>query len=449
MLDQSRQVNGLDKSREQLAEELAALRQQLAQHQLQKQHNRNLALLNQVSQALIATLDLPQILEKLLRAAVEITNAGGSSVWLWDEDRAGELVCRAILLDGEFLSPRDLRLRPGEGIAGWVAQRGQSACVGDAQEDPRFSSRIDNQVRFHTTALLAVPLKMRDQISGVLEVVNKHSPIPGVQPAEFSVDDCLLVEMLAASATIAIYNARLVEALRQYGMELEARNQELDAFAHSVAHDLKNPLGHVVGYAELLGQKHSMLTRAERQRSLITIAQTGRKMSNIIDELLLLAGVRKIKKVEMAPLDTASIIAEAQGRLADLVADHQAVIRVPDSWPIALGYDPWVEEVWVNYISNAILYGGRPPRIELGATALEDGWVRFWVRDNGNGLTPEEQSRLFTSFERLDRVRAKGHGLGLSIVRRIVEKLGGRVSVESQVGLGSIFGFTLPGPEQR
>jgi PAS domain S-box-containing protein len=409
------------------------------------QHNRNLALLNQVSQLLIATLDLPQVLEKLLRAAIEITDAEGSSVWLWDEERPGELVCRAILLEGEFTSPGNLRLGPGEGIAGWVAQRGKSALVGNVRQDTRFFPGIDQKIDYRTTSLLAVPLKMRDQISGVLEVVNKRDAGSGKKATSFSTDDRLLVEMLAASAAIAIYNARLVEALRQYGMELETRNQELDAFAHSVAHDLKNPLGHIVGFAELLEESHTNLSDHERQQCLSTIAQTGRKMSNIIDELLLLAGVRKKDKVEMHPLDTTAVVNEALGRLADLTRKHGALINLPDDWPVAMGYGPWVEEIWVNYLSNAILYGGEPPRIQLGATEEPDGHIRFWVRDNGNGLTPEEQARLFTSFERLDRVRAKGHGLGLSIVRRIVEKLGGQVGVESQVGVGSVFSFSLPG----
>jgi signal transduction histidine kinase len=119
-----------------------------------------------------------------------------------------------------------------------------------------------------------------------------------------------------------------------------------------------------------------------------------------------------------------------------------------------------VEEVWVNYLSNAIKYGGQPPRVELGSSLQdpplagggptaqsapsETGWVRFWVRDNGLGLTPDEQGRLFTLFTRLEQTRVKGHGLGLSIVRRIVDKLGGEVGVESEIGEGSTFWFTLP-----
>ena len=87
---------------------------------------------------------------------------------------------------------------------------------------------------------------------------------------------------------------------------------------------------------------------------------------------------------------------------------------------------------------------GRPPWLELGGERQPNGLIRFWVRDNGKGLTPEEQAQLFTPFTRLDPVRAMGHGLGLSIVRRIVKKPGGQVGVESQVGQGSTFFFALP-----
>jgi two-component system sensor histidine kinase/response regulator len=235
------------------------------------------------------------------------------------------------------------------------------------------------------------------------------------------------------------------EALRQYTLELQARNEELDAFAHTVAHDLKNPLGRIVGFAELLEEDCAKLPDDELCRYLHMIAQNGRKMSNIIDELLLLSSVRQTEKAEMKPLDMARIVSEAQGRLADLIEKHQAEIILPEAWPVVLGHAPWVEEVWVNYLSNAIQYGGQPPRMELGATGQADGSVCFWVRDNGPGLKPEEQAHLFTPFTQFAQVRAEGHGLGLSIVRRIVERLGGQVGVESQIGQGSIFTFTLPG----
>jgi PAS domain S-box-containing protein len=238
------------------------------------------------------------------------------------------------------------------------------------------------------------------------------------------------------------------EALRQYAAELEARNEELDAFAHTVAHDLKNPLGILIGYSEILGDEEyrPTLSAKKMNKYLQAIARNGRKMSRIVNELLLLAGLRQTE-VEMGPLDMAAIMTEVQQRLAGMIEEHHAEVTLPDTWPEALGYGPWVEEVWVNYLDNAIKYGGRPPRVELGGTEQPDGLRRFWVRDNGHGLTPEEQSRLFTPFTRLEQVRVKGHGLGLSIVRRIVEKLGGEVGVESEEGKGSVFSFTLPGEE--
>jgi PAS domain S-box-containing protein len=234
------------------------------------------------------------------------------------------------------------------------------------------------------------------------------------------------------------------EALRQYTAELEARNEELDAFAHTVAHDLKNPLGLVVGHAETLEADYDTLPSEALQVHVRAIARNTRRVSRIIDELLLLSGLRQME-VEMMPLDMASIVAEARQRLAYMIEGQQAEIVLPETWPVALGYGPWIEEVWINYLDNAIKYGGRPPRVELGAAAQPEGMVRFWIRDNGPGLKPEEQARLFTPFTRLDQVHARGHGLGLSIVRRIVEKLGGQVEVESEVGQGSTFAFTLPG----
>jgi signal transduction histidine kinase len=198
---------------------------------------------------------------------------------------------------------------------------------------------------------------------------------------------------------------------------------------------------------------------AERLRSYThTIAQSGHTMNNIIDELLLLSSVREMDEIDTRELDMKEIVNMVENRLAYSTEEYEAEVIVPDEWPVAIGYSPWVEEVWINYMTNAFKYGGEPPRVELGADVLETGtpeaddaagkvrqrMIRFWVRDNGYGLTPEEQMRLFTPFERLHQVRVEGHGLGLSIVRRIVEKLGGQVGVESTVEQGSVFYFTLP-----
>lgn len=232
-----------------------------------------------------------------------------------------------------------------------------------------------------------------------------------------------------------------LEELACANAELKARNEELDAFAHTVAHDLKGPVASLVTYGDMLQGGFIDMSEESLQVYLDIILQSGHKMVNIINELLLLASVRKAEDVTLEPLDMPSIVAEACARQADLIKKHDAEIVLPGQWPVVLGRGSWIEEVWVNYISNAIKYGGQPPRLELGSD-LEGETIRFWVRDNGPGLTPEEQARLFTPFERLHQVRAEGHGLGLSIVRRIVEKLGGQVGVDSE-GTGSTFWFRL------
>lgn len=233
------------------------------------------------------------------------------------------------------------------------------------------------------------------------------------------------------------------ESLRQSNIKLKAHVKELDAFAHTVAHDLKTPLSVIVGFSDLLGEEH--LSEKERQEGLDAIQRHGVKMGTIIDELLLLASIRKVGEIELEPLDMATIVAEVQDRLSGMIEEHGAEIVLPDTWPVALGRGSWVEEVWTNYLSNALKYGGTPPVVTLGATECADGWVRFWVQDNGPGLDKAQQAQLFTQFTRLHQERAKGHGLGLSIVQRIVGKLGGKVGVESTPGAGSRFWFSLRG----
>jgi len=289
---------------------------------------------------------------------------------------------------------------------------------------------------------VVVPLYIQQQLVGTLNLESQAA-------RAFTPDHIAIATEVAALLAVAIRQARLFEqaqqeikdriqaeeALRQYTAQLEAQNAELNAFAHTVAHDLKNPLATLIGYAQLLEHSMSKISEETRQEALEAIVHSGLKMGTIVDELLLLASVRAKTDIELHPLNMERIVTEARGRLLHLIEETEGTIIA------------WVEAVWANYISNALKYGGRPPRVELGATEQEDGWVRFWVRDNGPGLTPEQQAHLFTPFERLHQLRVSGHGLGLSIVQRIVRRLGGEVGVESNVGHsgGSTFYFTLPG----
>jgi PAS domain S-box-containing protein len=232
-------------------------------------------------------------------------------------------------------------------------------------------------------------------------------------------------------------------ALLKSNETLKIRNDELDAFSHTVAHDLKNPLTLVIGYAGLLNEAAGDMKPAEVKQYLSNILLNSKRMNSIIESLLLLAEVRQ-EDVALDALDMKFVVDESLSRLNYMIQEYMAVIVMPDEWPACIGYSSWVEEVWVNYITNAMKYGGRPPRIELGADLSMDGYVRYWVKDNGKGILKEDIEKLFSPLTRLGAGTIKGYGLGLSIAKRIVEKLNGKIGVESLAGQGSKFWFALP-----
>jgi signal transduction histidine kinase len=168
-------------------------------------------------------------------------------------------------------------------------------------------------------------------------------------------------------------------------------------------------------------------------------------MSKIIDELLKLSIIRR-EDVKLIPIDNSKILEDVLKRLDTQIKESRATILKPSHWPIVLGNPQWLEEVWVNLISNAIKYGGSPPVINLGYELETGQSCVFKVEDNGNGLSAASLERIFDDFERLGRKDVEGHGLGLAIVKRILQKLGGQVTVSSSAiqGQGCVFSFTLP-----
>ncbi len=223
--------------------------------------------------------------------------------------------------------------------------------------------------------------------------------------------------------------------------ELQARNDELDAFAHTVAHDLKNSIHGVMGWAEILRDDGPGLPPDAHREIADVVVATAQKMGTVVHELLLLAGVRQAS-VEVRPVAMGDVVAEAMARALHAPGASVVPAGLPTHWPVALGHAPWIEEIWVNYLTNAAKYGG--PTVTLGAGPSASGQARFWVHDDGPGLAPEAQQGLFVPFSRVGAVDVEGHGLGLSIVRRIAERLGGTCGVESAPGAGTRFWFALP-----
>lgn len=227
-------------------------------------------------------------------------------------------------------------------------------------------------------------------------------------------------------------------------LEKRALLDELDAFAHTVAHDLKNPIGSLMMRVGLLRTNWNTVTEEKKLVHMQELESSIVRLNTIVEELLVLAGVGR-QSVKSLPIDMTEVLAETVERVAHLIKKSGAEISQLRAWPVGYGHAPWVVEIWTNYLSNALKYGGTPPVVQLGASPVpERNCVRFWVQDNGPGLTPGQQAQLFQQFSRVTETRVKGHGLGLSIVRRIAEKLGGSVGVESQLGAGSRFWFELP-----
>ena len=236
--------------------------------------------------------------------------------------------------------------------------------------------------------------------------------------------------------------ARDISARKKVEEERELLIQDLEEFAQTVAHDLKNPLNTIIGYSNLLASIDYL--HENDVQLLKSIERLSYRMNYITDELLRLAEVRNLDTIPIEALHMAQLIENVQDRLSYMIDKENAILIIADTFDVALGYAPWIEEVIANYLSNAIKYGGNPPVIEMGSTLLEDNMVQFWVRDNGAGLDEEQQARLFAKFTRLNNVRVSGYGLGLSIVKRIMDKLEGRFDVESTPNEGSTFSFILP-----
>jgi PAS domain S-box-containing protein len=212
-----------------------------------------------------------------------------------------------------------------------------------------------------------------------------------------------------------------VDAGEGHGEETE----DTDSFTFGVAHDLKNPLSLILGYADLVQSDAEHMTGDELRKCMNSILFNGRKMISIINSLLLLASVRR-EPVHFEALNMQSIVTDALRRLRKSIEQAGITVKLPDRWYQASGHAPWIEEVWVNYIGNAVKYAGKGCHIGIEAVCLDDGRLRYSVTDDGPGIPADRLDELFVPFSRLSRVNTEGHGLGLSIVKLIIEKSGGR-----------------------
>jgi signal transduction histidine kinase len=320
-------------------------------------------------------------------------------------------------------------------------------------------------LRKHLCDVILLDLSLPDAngLNSILKLKEKYPSIPIiilsgqaadqtiVKAVQHGAQDYLAKNDLTANLLLktihyTIERHRLLLEIQGRAEELENQNLALNDFAHTVAHQIQGLLSQMVGYASLVDSHYQDQLSISAQQAVDQIMQSGYKMNNVITELLFLASMGS-EKVQVNELDTSRIIAEVMKRLHYHIRETKAEIHLPDSWPDALGYAPWIEEVWLNYMSNGLKYGGDenvPPILRLGATRESNGMIRFWLADNGPGISEMDQKRLFKPHTRVTSKKIRGEGLGLSICWRIVNKCGGEVGVESNENSGSCFWFTLP-----
>ena len=230
---------------------------------------------------------------------------------------------------------------------------------------------------------------------------------------------------------------------RQYERRLEESNERLEQFAYAASHDLQEPLRMVSSYLQLLEQRYADDLDADGEEFIDFAVDGAERMREMIDALLKYSRVDK-GEASFGPVDLEDVLDDVRGDLRMRIEEHDAEIAA-DSLPTVYGDEEQLRHVFQNLLDNAIEYSGAaPPRVDVSAERRGDEW-RIAVRDDGIGIDRDDQDRIFDVFERLHALdEHEGTGIGLALCERIVERHGGDIWVESELGEGSTFYFTLP-----
>ena len=238
---------------------------------------------------------------------------------------------------------------------------------------------------------------------------------------------------------------RLEERVRARTSELQERNDDLAAFAYSISHDLRSPLRAMEGFSQALIEDHGdRLDEAGRHHA-ERVVKAARRMDQLIDDLLAYSQLSRAE-LPLTRVDLGRLVRSALEQIDGDVRTRQARIVVDDGLPTVVGHGGTLTQVLVNLLANGIKFvpGERAPEVRVRAEARA-GRVRLWIEDNGIGIAPEHHERIYRVFERLHGATDyPGTGIGLAIVRKAMERMGGSTGVESDVGRGSRFWIDLP-----
>ncbi len=375
-----------------------------------------------VARDLATTLDLDTLLNHIVRLAADLNEAEEASILLY-ELKKQQLYFQAST-DLENAAKMRGIIIPAESIAGWVALHREPVIVTDVHQDVRFFRNIDNLLQFNTRSIVAVPMFHKEELIGVLEVINKRTDT-------FTPLDQEVMIILAGQASVAITNARLF--------------QQSDLIAELV-HELRTPLSSINTIAYLL-QRQGV---AEAQR--IALAQTIQSEAGRLNEL-------STSYLDLASLDSGryqfkQALFEPEGLLRESCEITQSMaeernitleMHIPPGLPPVMGDRDKIKQVLLNLLTNAVKYN-RPGGSIIASIRLEQNQLWFSVQDTGLGIPANLYPQLFAKFFRANPSdpTTPGTGLGLYICKKIVENHGGVIEATSQENAGTTFQFFLP-----
>lgn len=406
-----------------------------------------LVALRQVGEAVGSSLDLEEVLDRIVSNAVRLTKTDGGSIMEYDESSDSFHVRAAYGSSPDLLEQlRAVTIDRESTLVGRTALNRRPLEVADLAQEEELDPHLDILFRDGWRSVLAVPLLRGDKMVGVL-VIRRRST--GSFPSEMSE----LLETFATQSALAIVNARLFRELETKTGELEIASRHKSEFLASMSHELRTPLNAVIGFSEVLLDRMFGEINERQEEYLRDILSSGRHLLELINDILDLSKVEAGQMVlEPSTFDVGSALEWASALHRERAAAHAITLtnEVAEDVGTIEADERQFRQVVLNLVANAVKF--TPDGGSVSINAYREGTVlNVTVTDTGIGVPPEDRERIFETFQqgRRGAPKEEGTGLGLTLCRRIVELFGGRMWLESTPGVGSTFGFSVPGlPEQ-